>query len=66
MEPFRALVGDMLPEEQNTAGFSAQATLIGIGAVLGSWLPYILANFFNFSQLTLAGEVPDNLSLIHI
>lgn len=61
MEPFRALVGDMLPEEQNTVGFSAQATLIGIGAVLGSWLPYILANFFNFSQLTLAGEVPDNV-----
>ncbi len=61
MEPFRALVGDMLPEEQNTAGFSAQATLIGIGAVLGSWLPYILANFFNISQPTLSGEVPDNV-----
>ena len=61
MEPFRALVGDMLPEDQNTAGFSAQATLIGIGAVLGSWLPYILANFFNVSQSTLPGEVPDNV-----
>ena len=61
MEPFRALAGDMLPEEQNAAGFSAQATLIGVGALLGSWLPYILANFFNISQPAIPGEVPDNV-----
>jgi maltose/moltooligosaccharide transporter len=61
MEPFRALVGDMLPEEQNTTGFSVQATLIGIGAVVGSWLPYILVNFFGVSQTVLPGEVPDNV-----
>ena len=61
MEPFRALVGDMLPEEQNAAGFSAQATLIGVGALLGSWLPYILANFFNITQPAIPGEVPDNV-----
>jgi maltose/moltooligosaccharide transporter len=61
MEPFRALVGDMLPEEQNTTGFSIQATLIGIGAVVGSWLPYILVNFFGVSQSALPGEVPDNV-----
>jgi len=39
MEPFRALVGDMLPKEQGTLGFSVQTILIGIGAVIGSALP---------------------------
>lgn len=42
MEPFRALVADMLPSDQRTLGFSIQTVLIGIGAVLGSWLPYVL------------------------
>lgn len=39
MEPFRALVGDMLPKHQGTIGFSVQTILIGVGAVLGSYLP---------------------------
>lgn len=45
MEPFRALVGDMLPKHQGTIGFSVQTILIGIGAVLGSYLPDWLAHF---------------------
>lgn len=45
MEPFRALVADKLPAEQHTLGFSIQSLLIGIGAVVGSWLPYILSNW---------------------
>lgn len=45
MEPFRALVGDMLPKHQATIGFSVQTILIGIGAVIGSELPNWLANF---------------------
>jgi maltose/moltooligosaccharide transporter len=45
MEPFRALVADKLPSDQRTLGFSVQTMLIGIGAVIGSWLPYVLANF---------------------
>lgn len=46
MEPFRALVADNLPEEQSTKGFAIQTTLIGIGAVIGSFLPWILKNVF--------------------
>jgi maltose/moltooligosaccharide transporter len=61
MEPFRALVGDMLPSEQRTEGFSVQATLIGIGAVVGSFLPYMLANWFGISNMAEAGGVPDNV-----
>ncbi|MDH5610762.1 MAG: MFS transporter, partial [Cyclobacteriaceae bacterium] len=61
MEPFRALVGDMLPSEQRTQGFSVQATLIGIGAVVGSLLPYILAEYVGISKVAAVGEVPDNV-----
>ncbi len=62
MEPFRALVADKLPEEQHTLGFSVQTLLIGIGAVVGSWLPYMLGNWFGISKTAGAhGLVPDNV-----
>lgn len=58
MEPFRALVADKLPTDQRTLGFSVQTFLIGVGAVVGSWLPYVLTNWFGFSQTANVGEVP--------
>lgn len=61
MEPFRALVADMMPADQRTLGFSIQTVLIGIGAVLGSWLPYVLTNWMNVSNEAATGEVPLNL-----
>jgi maltose/moltooligosaccharide transporter len=42
MEPFRAFVGDKLPEEQRTLGFVMQSFFIGIGSTLANALPYIL------------------------
>ena len=61
MEPFRALVADKLPSEQRTTGFSIQTVLIGIGAVVGSWLPYILAEFFCISKDSVGSAVPANV-----
>jgi len=61
MEPFRALVGDMLPDEQTTVGFSVQTFLIGVGAVVGSWLPYVLAEWFGISKVASEGAIPDNV-----
>jgi maltose/moltooligosaccharide transporter len=62
MEPFRALVADKLPDEQHTLGFSVQTLLIGIGAVVGSWLPYILTNWFGFmDHAEISGNVPSNV-----
>ncbi len=61
MEPFRALVADNLPDHQNTLGFSIQTFLIGIGAVAGSWLPYIFANWLGFGSEAPAGEIPENV-----
>ena len=33
MEPFRAFVADLLPEQQRTPGFAMQSLFIGLGAV---------------------------------
>lgn len=65
MEPFRALVGDNLNDEQKTTGFSIQTVLIGIGAVVGSWLPYVLTNWFGISNQSETG-IPYNLVLSFI
>ncbi len=46
MEPFRAFVADLLPEEQRTRGFAMQSLFIGLGAVLASALPWILTHWF--------------------
>jgi maltose/moltooligosaccharide transporter len=63
MEPFRALVADNLPSEQRTLGFSIQTGLIGLGAVVGSWLPYVFANWFGVSNEAPEGEIPSNVIL---
>ena len=60
MEPFRALLADNLPESQRTSGFAIQTFLIGIGAVVGSALPSLLAQM-GFSQEAGASGVADNI-----
>ena len=60
MEPFRALVADNLPDSQRTSGFSIQTFLIGLGAVVGSALPEILANN-GVSMEPGPGGVADNI-----
>ncbi len=60
MEPFRALVGDMLPKEQGTVGFSVQTILIGIGAVVGSEMPFWLTKM-GVSNVAPKGYVPENV-----
>lgn len=61
MEPFRALVGDKLPDSQRSLGFSIQTFLIGVGAVSGSFLPYILSEYVGISKTAEAGSVPNNI-----
>ena len=64
MEPFRAFVGDMLPSEQRTTGFAMQSFFIGTGAVIASALPYVLTNWFDVSNIALAGEkIPQSVRL---
>ncbi|HYV72926.1 MAG TPA: MFS transporter [Candidatus Binatia bacterium] len=47
MEPFRAFVADLLPEEQRTQGFAMQSLFIGLGAVVASALPWLMTNVFH-------------------
>lgn len=61
MEPFRALVGDMLPKSQGTIGFSVQTILISVGAILGSFMPWMLTNWFGISNEAPSGTVAPNV-----
>lgn len=58
MEPFRAFVGDMLPDDQHTKGFAMQTFFIGTGAVIASALPYIMTNWIGLSNTAAAGQIP--------
>ncbi len=62
MEPFRALVADNLPEEQLTKGFAVQTFLIGIGAVVGSYLPTVFHEVFGIANTAAPGQVPPHLT----
>ena len=63
MEPFRAFVGDMLPSEQRTLGFSMQSFFIGIGAVVASALPYMMSNWLGISNTAPEGLIPESVKL---
>ena len=56
MEPFRAFVADMLPEEQRTRGFAMQSLFIGLGAVVASVLPGLLLAWLG--KATGGGRIP--------
>lgn len=61
MEPFRAFVGDMLPNEQRTSGFAMQSFFIGIGAVIASALPFIMTNWLGVSNVAPDGGIPNSV-----
>jgi maltose/moltooligosaccharide transporter len=46
MQPFRALVADNLPAEQNAQGFAIQSLFIGLGGTIASALPWMMTNWF--------------------
>ena len=55
MQPFRALVADQTPKSQHALGYSIQTVLIGIGAVIGSWLPYLLEEWLKIGGESTSG-----------
>jgi maltose/moltooligosaccharide transporter len=57
MEPMRAFVGDMLPDEQRTTGFAVQTFFIGASSVVGSLMPYLLTNWFHVANTAPAGQL---------
>ncbi len=61
MEPFRAFVGDMLPDNQRTKGFAMQSFFIGTGAVVASALPYIMTNYLGIANTAPEGLIPPSV-----
>lgn len=62
MQPFRALVSDMVPSHQRTLGYSIQAFLINIGAVFGSILPFLLTNVIGLDNTAEKGHVAETVT----
>ena len=60
MEPFRAFVGDNLPEHQLTKGFAMQSFFIGIGAYIASRLPELMT-YIGISNTAPEGVIPDSV-----
>jgi maltose/moltooligosaccharide transporter len=64
MQPFRALVADNLPEEQNAQGFAIQSLFIGLGGTIASALPWMMTNWFGVtSEGAGQGHVPSSVRL---
>ena len=60
MEPFRAFVGDILPEHQRKTGYAMQSVMIGAGAVIASFLPQILT-YLGVSTEAAIGHIPNTV-----
>ena len=56
MQPFRALVADMLDDSQKTAGYVVQTFLINLGAVIGAFLPLVMT-WLGVSDEAVPGQV---------
>jgi maltose/moltooligosaccharide transporter len=64
MQPFRALVTDNLPEEQNAQGFAIQSLFIGLGGTIASALPWMMTNWFGVaSEGAGQGRIPLSIRL---
>jgi len=64
MQPFRAMVADNLPEEQNSQGFAIQSLFIGLGGTIASALPWMMTNWCGLSQdQACQGHIPSSVTL---
>jgi len=63
MQPFRALVADNLPDEQNSQGFAIQSLFIGLGGTVSSALPWMMTNWFGVAPDNAAGHIPQSVRL---
>lgn len=61
MQPFRALVADMLDDRQKTQGYVVQTFLINLGAVIGAILPLIMTQL-GVPDEAEPGSVPEHIA----
>lgn len=63
MQPYRALVADVSPENQMTTCFAMQSCLIGIGATVAAAFPWILENIFHLQSNSANNVIPITIRL---
>lgn len=61
MEPFRAFVGDLLPESQINRGYTTQSMFIGIGNVIAAILPAGFIFLFGSGAVVPGQSIPPYL-----
>lgn len=61
MQPFRALVADMLDDSQKTRGYVVQTFLINLGAVIGAILPLVMT-WTGVPDTAAPGSVPPHIA----
>lgn len=61
MQPFRAFIGDMLPDEQRTQGFAVQTFFIGASSIIASILPYLFTKWLHIANTAPAGQIPPSV-----
>lgn len=61
MQPFRALVADMLDDTQKTTGYVVQTFLINLGAVIGAFLPLVMT-WLGVSDEAVPGQVSRHIA----
>ncbi len=64
MQPFRALVADNTPEDQNSQGFAMQSLFIGLGGTVSSALPWMMTNWFGVPvEEAGGGHIPSSVTI---
>ncbi len=59
MEPYRAFVGDKLPEKQLSFGYQMQSLFVGAGIVLANASIFIFQDWFSGTEATVSGTIPE-------
>ncbi len=58
MEPYRAFVGDKLPEKQLSLGYQMQSLFVGAGILLANGSIVLFQKLFGGGDVEIAGEIP--------
>jgi len=58
MEPYRAFVGDNLPDKQLRLGYQMQSLLVGAGILLANFSIILFQDWFGGDEIEVAGSIP--------
>jgi maltose/moltooligosaccharide transporter len=59
MEPYRAFVGDKLPEKQLSLGYQMQSLFVGAGILLANFSIILFQDLFGGEKIEVVGSIPE-------